>query len=155
MHHARFDYVPERVIAKPNLWRTGSHTFAFSIASVAVTMLMTVAVSRVLGPGGKGGYDLVVATVGLFGVVIGLSLPAGVIFAIARGLAAPRSLAVALILIGAAQGAVAGVVTAALRMTPVGRAIVPEAFGSLIPIAIGLMVATTMWAGFGRAILLG
>lgn len=140
---------------RPNLWRTGTHTFAFSIATVAVTMLMTVALSRLLGPAGKGGYDLVVATVALFGVVVGFSMPAGVIYAVARGLAAPRSLAPALITIGAAQGAVAALVTAALRMTPLGRAFVPDTFGPFVPVAVGLMVAASLWAGFGRAILLG
>lgn len=141
--------------ARPNLWRTGGHTFAFSIGSVAVALLVTITLARLLGPEGKGGYDLVIATVALFTIVFGFSMPSGVTFAVARGLAAPRSLALALVAIGAVQGVIAGVAAAALRLTPLGRGLVPEAFGPFVPVAVGLMVATSLWGMYGRAILMG
>jgi len=59
-----------------------------TIASISLVFLTSVIVARVLGPDGKGIYDLMAASASMGSLILGLSLPAGITFAVARGILA-------------------------------------------------------------------
>src|SRR5215207_3098909 len=79
------------------------HTLGTSIILIPIGIASSVLIARTIGPGGKGTFDLIIATATLLLTTLGLSLPSGVTYEVARGDANIRSLARRLVLIAAAQ----------------------------------------------------
>ncbi len=143
------------VSRRGSFWRASAHTFGISVASVVVGLLTTIILARAVGPDGKGRFDLVMATSGLFGVALGFALPAGATYAIARGFSTPGSLLRLLMLIALAQGIGAAIAVAVARLTSVGPALIAPDLASSAPIAVGCLVAATAAGLYAKAVLLG
>jgi O-antigen/teichoic acid export membrane protein len=111
--------------------------------------------ARTLGPAGKGSYDLVIATTALLEVLLDFSLAAGVIYVVAKGEAAPGSLALRLMLIAPCQGLVAAVLLFFLQHTSYFAALLPPHMGGQAIAAVAISLAFTELAAFWRAILFG
>jgi O-antigen/teichoic acid export membrane protein len=120
-----------------------------------MAVLGTVVVARVLGPGEKGGYDLLLATTTLLVTVLGFSLPAGITYVVARGQARTGPLAVRLAVVALAQGALGAVLLLAVQHTRFSRAFVPPDFGMQAAAAAALFLMATVLAGYCRAVLIG
>src|SRR5215213_181000 len=82
------------------------HTLGTNIILIPLGIASSVLIARSIGPAGKGSFDLIVATSTVLLTALGLSLPAGVTYEVARGDTNVRSLALALVLIAAAQAVI-------------------------------------------------
>ena len=66
------------------LFRSGVYTILASVAQVVLGVLSVAIIARVLGPSGKGVYDLCVTAANMAVMAFGLSLPAGITYVVAR-----------------------------------------------------------------------
>ncbi len=140
----------------PSLWRTGLHTLAVSLLSVTLGFGQSVLIARALGdPATKGGYDLIVATAGLFSLVLGLSLPVGATYAVARRRADPGALAKWLLAWSAAQGVVTAALILSLHNTGLGDTLVPASLGFWVIVPLAILVSGTSVVASLRSILFG
>ncbi len=139
-------------IRTASVWRGSAAAFAGSVSGVVLGLATSLLVARGLGPSGKGSYDLGIATAGLLALAIGLSLPAGIAFAVAQRKSNPAKLARLLVALAGVQAAIAAVVLA------VGMAVASGFFGSFPGLATAALVvivsASTLSAGL-RGILVG
>jgi O-antigen/teichoic acid export membrane protein len=92
-----------RVVSK--LPRT-LHTLGTNILLIPIGIASSILIARTIGPAGKGSFDLIVATSTLLLTALGLSLPAGVTYEVARGDTNFRALAGGLVLIAVAQAVI-------------------------------------------------
>jgi O-antigen/teichoic acid export membrane protein len=99
------------------LVRSSTHAFAASVVGVGIALALSIVVSRALGPAGKGTYDLVISTATLLALILGLSLPSGITFGVARGMSAPRRVVLWVLGAGTVQGVVAAVLLRVLSHT--------------------------------------
>jgi O-antigen/teichoic acid export membrane protein len=115
----------------------------------------SVLIARAIGPTGKGAFDLIIATSTLLLTALGLSLPAGVTYEVARGGVNTRALAMRLVLIAAAQAMIcAGVLLALIGFGKAGYFLPAEGQRWWIP-AIAAYLFLEMLASHWRAILVG
>jgi O-antigen/teichoic acid export membrane protein len=135
------------------LWRAGAHTFGTSIASILLGLAGSVIIGRALGPEGKGAYDLMIATGGLLVIGVGLSIPSGVTFVVARDLAAPGHLLRSLSLINVGLAALAAILLLMSRIGGIGAAFIPADIGVAAIIPISLYVWFTLTISSVRAIM--
>jgi O-antigen/teichoic acid export membrane protein len=84
--------VPPSGTAHQPLLQAGVNTLVTNLVQVALSVFIAVSLSRKLGPGSKGVYDLCIASVTLAVSVIGFSLPSGITFAVASGRASSKKL---------------------------------------------------------------
>jgi O-antigen/teichoic acid export membrane protein len=138
-----------------SLGRAGTSTFAVAVLSVAIGLASSVAISRSLGPTGKGGYDLAIASATLTVMIIGFSLPGGVTLAVARGLASPVPLLIALLGLAAAQAGLAYLFLSVLATTPFAAALLPADRSSVVLATIASIVGATSALAYSRSILIG
>ena len=140
--------------SRPSLLHAGAPTFAASLLSLGAGLATTVLVARALGPGGKGEYDLAMTTAALGQMALGLSLPVGVTYVIARNAAASGVLVRRLAGWAPVQGAIMAGALFAWFNRP-GR---PEDTGAVdvaVIAALSMLVAVSSVAGYLRAVLLG
>ena len=90
------------------------HTLGTSIILIPIGIASSVLIARTIGPGGKGVFDLIIATSTLLLTALGLSLPAGVTYEVARGDANIPSLSRRLVLIAAAQALICAAILASV-----------------------------------------
>jgi O-antigen/teichoic acid export membrane protein len=138
-----------------SLGRAGTSTFVVAVLSVAIGLVSSVAISRSLGPTGKGGYDLAVASAALTVMMIGFSLPGGVTLAVARGLASPVPLLIVLLGLAAAQAVLAYLCLSALGTTPFATALLPADRSPVVLATIASLVGATSALACSRSILAG
>jgi O-antigen/teichoic acid export membrane protein len=139
----------------PSLLRSAVHTLGVGILSVPLLILTSIVVARALGPAGKGGYELALATASLLGIVLGGSLPSGVIYVVARGAANLRALAARLFWIVVLQGLAAAAILYALGFTTFSSTFLPPSSTGLIIAAIALLLIFTELSNNWRAMLVG
>src|SRR5215218_440518 len=131
------------------------HTLGTSIILIPIGIASSVLIARAIGPGGKGAFDLIIATSTLLLTALGLSLPAGVTYEVARSEVNTRGLALRLVLIAVAQAAICAVIL--MTLVSLGRA------GFFLPAqgqrwwipAIAAYLFLEMLANHWRAILVG
>ena len=70
--------------AARSLTRSSVHAFASSVCVVLVALAISVVIARALGAQGKGNYDLAFSTATILTLFLGLSLPTGITYSIAR-----------------------------------------------------------------------
>lgn len=135
-----------------SVWQGSGPAFLANISGVVLGMATSLLAARGLGPTGKGSYDLGIATAGLLTLAIGLSLPGGIAYAVARRKSSTATLARLLLALAGAQAAVA---TAALVL---GATVASGVIGSFPPAAtaalIVIVTASALVAGL-RGILVG
>lgn len=115
----------------------------------------SVLLARTAGPDGKGGYDLSIATVGLLVAALGLALPGGLGYVIAKGGRGARHLLVRLSAIAVVQGAAAVVVLLVVSLTPLAPAFLASGTGTALVLPIALLFTFTIIGSHERAILVG
>lgn len=130
-------------------------TFVALVLSTGAIIAQHVLVARVLGPDGKGAYDLLVTTAGLVGLTLGLSLPTGVTYVVARGRAHVRRLTVRLAALVLVQGTLAAILIQVAIVTPFAPMLLPAGADRWIAPTIGLFVAAVALYAVLRAALLG
>lgn len=132
----------------------GAHTLVSSVLAIGLGIIAGVIVARVFGPAQKGAYNLVLATAELLAMIVGLALPAGVTYVLARGLAAPRALLARLVPGVVVQIAVAALVLGIAVQTPLAGALLPPA-PAWAWVAVLLLVGLNQLVALGRAVLVG
>jgi O-antigen/teichoic acid export membrane protein len=138
-----------------SLGRAGFSTLAMAVLSVAIGLGSSVAISRSLGPTGKGGYDLAVASAALTVMIIGFPHPSGVTMAVARGVGSPIPLLITLLRLAVGQAALAWVLLSIVSATPLGAAVLPMDRSPLVLAAIAALVGATSALGYARSVLTG
>ena len=131
------------------------HTLGTNVLLIPIGIASSVLIARTIGPTGKGSFDLIIATSTLLLTFLGLSLPAGVTYEVARGDANIRSLAFRLLLLTVAQTLIcAGILAAVIGL---GRAsyFLPSEDQKWWIVAIAAYFFLEMLANHWRAILIG
>ena len=138
-----------------SLWYSGLHTLGTNLITTGLMVIGGILIARALGPSGKGSYDLVIATTTLFEVILDFSLQAGATYVVARGEAAPGSLALRLMLIAPCQGLIAAALLFFLRGMGYSAALLPPHMGNQAIIAIAISLTFLELSNYWRAILIG
>lgn len=140
----------------PKLGHAGLHTLSVSLISVVVGFGQSILIARALGnPANSGPYNLALATASLAALVLGLSLPAGATYAVARRRADPGALARWLLVWSVVQCAIAAIVFLVIRGSGLGDALLPVSLGLAAIPPVALIVAGTASANGPRGILYG
>jgi O-antigen/teichoic acid export membrane protein len=146
----------EVVIANENksLMRNSLYSLGTSVALILVSFFISILQARVLGPEGKGGYDLFVATGGLLIMLFGFSLPSGITYVVALSKVSLSAMIRRLLLIVFGQCLL---VLSLLRIAERGGWIwtfLPRGEESVILLIAGYMFLNVL-NGYWRAILIG
>lgn len=134
---------------------SSAQTLATNVLSLALAFAAGVVVARAAGPAGKGGMDLTVATSALLAVVLGLGLPGGLSFVVARREADPRALFARVAPIGLAMGLAAAGVLALIAATPASAAFLVRDQELITGALAAVLVALTLVTSYARSILVG
>lgn len=137
------------------LVNASTHAFAASLVGVGVGLATSIVVSRALGPQEKGVYDLVLSTAMLLALVLGLSLPSGITFSVARGTSSPRALVGWVVVAGAVQSVVAFVVLELLSATDLTSSLGLGSYEGAAVVVLPLLTAILCVAPSLRGILVG
>lgn len=131
------------------------HTLATTVASNVALGGVSIVIARALGPSGKGAYDLVLATAALLATALGLSLPAGVTYVVARGRAAVKSIIARAAGLSVVQTAFAALLLVAIRHSPAAPAFLPPDTDASIISATLVFVGLTLLQTVFRAVIIG
>ncbi len=138
-----------------SLLKKAVHSLGTNILLIPIGFLLSIIVARVLGPVGKGGYDLFIATGGLLMVLVNFSLPSGITYVTAMSRVSLRSLWRSLSLVAVAQGLLTCLLLGVAAWSGFIWGFLPREIG---PGAIALSAAyvlLTISASYWRAILTG
>lgn len=141
--------------ATETLARSSVHAFAASIVGVSIGLATSVFIARALGPQEKGAYDLVLSTAILLALGLGLSLPSGITFAVARRASAARNLIGWIMGIAVVQAMAAAAILAGLARADVGTTLGVSATDSALWVVVPLLVAVLCVGPCLKAILVG
>lgn len=141
--------------AQTSLLRSGLHALGAGVLSVPLGILSSIVVSRILGPEGRGAYNLVITTSLLLWMVLGISLPSGVTYVVAKGGINTRALTARLLPIAVAQGGIAAVILYGLSLTGFGGYLLPTEIAGWIVLAVGFHVISTAVSTYWRGVLVG
>lgn len=131
------------------------HAFGASLVLLPLGIASSVLIARAVGPAGKGSFDLIVATAALLAMILSLSLPAGVTYAVAQGRNNPGPLALQLLIISTLQGLTALVFLSALRLTGYSGRFLPDTMGFWIVVGLALYVWVELLTKYWAAMLTG
>lgn len=137
------------------LLTVAGHTMATSVQLLIVGVATSVVLARLLGPAGKGAYDLALATAGLIATFGGLSLHSGLTYHVARAAVRIRAVLRAL---GGYDLAVVAVGAAILWLVHDGPGhglLLPPDPGTATVLGMVLLAGVLTVATQGRAILVG
>jgi len=154
LSHPQEEQAPASGVTHQPLLQAGVNTLVTNLVQVALSVFVTVALSRKLGPASKGIYDLCIASVTLAVSIVGLSLPSGITFAVASGRASSRKLVRVSGVIALGQAAL---LLCTLWILPA------RISGSVLPLSAGLWVVGWVIAlflvesarSYWRALLIG
>lgn len=141
--------------ATRTLARSSIHTFSASVVGVTVGLGISVVVSRSLGPHDKGAYDLVISTATLLALLLGLSLPSGITFSVARRTSGPRLLAAWVLGFAVIQVLAAGLVLLVAGHTRIASQIGLAATDSTLQLAVPALVGAFCISSCLKAIVIG
>ena len=133
----------------------GAHALLTTAVSAGLGLLLSVLVSRALGPAGKGVLDVTSATTGLFALVLGGSLNAALIHFIARHGSTPSGLVVELAFWAAAAGAITAICLAVPPGLPVRLGLLPAQDKRFWIAFVVVSVGFGVWSAGLRGILVG
>lgn len=131
------------------------HTLGTNVILIPIGIASSVLIARTIGPTGKGSFDLIIATSTLLLTFLGLSLPAGVTYEVARGDADIRKLALRLMLLAGAQTLLCAAILAAVIGLGKASYFLPSENQKWWIPAIGVYVFLEMMTAHWRAILTG
>lgn len=139
----------------PSLLYNTIHSLATIVISVILSLATSVVIARGLGPAAKGSVDLIIATTNLLVMAFGLSLPSGIVYVIARGRAAIRSLLLHLVVIAFFQTVLAGAFLALILQSDISAAILPLETQKWSFWPIVLLILANLLSGYFFGILAG
>lgn len=131
------------------------HTFATTVASNVALGGVSIVIARSLGPSEKGSYDLILATAALLATFLGLSLPTGVTYVVARGDAAVRPIIGRVSGLVVVQAILAVGLLVGIRNSPVAFAFIPPGLGDFVMWATIVLVGLTLLQSTFRAVVVG
>lgn len=140
---------------RSDLIRSSAHAFIASMVGVLLGFASSIVVSRALGPSNKGEYDLVVSTALLLALILGLSIPSGITFSVARRESAARVLTAWIVGIGALQAVATLVVLGILGRTGIAGEVGLAATDSGLRLVVSLLVGAMCIAACLKAVLVG
>lgn len=138
-----------------SLLKDSLYSFGTNVASIPLSFVITVLLARTLGPQGKGGYDLFIATGGLLVMVFGFSLPSGIIYVVAFSAVSLRAMMRWLSLVALGQGLLVLSLLSAARGNEFIWTFLPRGGGKSIIVLIALYLCITVLNSYWRAILIG
>jgi stage V sporulation protein B len=130
------------------------HAFGVNIFLLPLGIATSVLIARSVGPTGKGTLDLIVATSALLAMLLGLSLPQGIMFVVAQGKVAANALASQLAFVSILQALGAVGMVSLLRLTGYSKMFLPD-WGLWIVAGLVLYVWLEILNKFWGAILAG
>lgn len=139
----------------PGITRAASHALSANAIAVVVSLATTVIVARSLGPMEKGRFDLMTAAAGLLSLVLSLSIPSGITYAVARGLADVGPLTRRAIPIVLAQAIATVSILSILSGSGGADFLLPAGSPINAQIAIAILVACVSLSAVFKAVLLG
>lgn len=137
------------------LLKTGFHTIGTNVLGAVGALLTTWVVARLAGPTYKGAYDLYLATAAMVNIVVGFSLPSGLVYVSARKASNLVKLVPLLFSVAALEGAITFGTFFALRGSRLGTIFLPAGAGAILIIGLSLAVALGALGMFLRALLVG
>ncbi len=135
--------------------RSSALTLSAGMAGVLVALLTSIVVARSLGPRGKGEFDLALASIQLLALVVGLSLPGGITYVVAKRLAGTREVSLFVLLSAAIQGVVAFALVALVSDVASNEIFGLDSADNRLNILVGIGVGVTTASLGWRAILIG
>lgn len=142
-------------LPRPGFATPALHTFLAGAVGLLVSFATSVAIARTLGASEKGVVDLAIATSALLALVLGVALPSGITFAVARGRAAPRRVVPLVVGFAMAQAMAAWIVLSAADGLPPVAAIQGTGLGgSALVLVAGLVGLTALGANL-KAVAVG
>jgi O-antigen/teichoic acid export membrane protein len=136
-----------------SLLRSGAYTLMASLVQVVCGVITVAVVARTLGPAGKGAYDVYWTTANMAVMVLGLSLPAGVTYTVARGSADVRTLLPRLIAFALAITLVTILVLHLIELSAEARAVLPR--DRLVLLMTGVAAGAIAGMNLFRAVIVG
>jgi O-antigen/teichoic acid export membrane protein len=135
---------------------SGLYSLGASVISLALGLGVTILTARLLGPEGKGSYDLVLASMSLLAILLGWSLPSGITYVISSQPTAISALMKILLVLASVQGVLGIGLLSLLTQINYSQWLLPTKLDNtvLIPI-IGLSLVFTALNSYWRAILVG
>jgi O-antigen/teichoic acid export membrane protein len=140
---------------RSGLLAAGLHTFAASVVSIPIGFLTSIVIARTLGPSNKGVFDLATASASLLALVLGFAMPAGITYAVARGLAAPRRVRRLVLAAGVGQAVLGYLLLVAADRIPALGAVLPSGDSTAIQVLVPLLAAAAAIGTSLKAIMLG
>jgi len=126
-----------------------------AVVQVSVGIATVAILARCLGPDGKGKVDLCFATANVLMLLVGFSLPSGIVYTVASGRSSPRALVRSLGWLLLLQAAVGAVLLSTVAVSPWRRFFLPEgAAPAIVAVVSGLQCALLYTAAF-RSVLMG
>jgi stage V sporulation protein B len=140
---------------RPGLLSAGLHTFTASLVSIPIGFLTSVVVARALGPSSKGVFDLAVTSASLLALILGFAMPAGITYAVARGLAAPRRVLRLVLAVGVGQAVLGYLLISVADLIPALATTLPTSRSETIRVLVPLLAAAAAIGSSLKSILLG
>src|ERR1700741_698149 len=131
------------------------HAFGTNLILLPLGIIGSILIARSIGPAAKGSLDLIVATATLLITFLGLSLPSGVTYVVARGQANLRKLVRQLVFIALLQGVIAAGILAVLRLVGYSSSLIPDSMRAWVIVGVALYVSFEMLSNHWRSILNG
>jgi O-antigen/teichoic acid export membrane protein len=137
------------------LLKTGFHTIGSNVLCAVGSILTTWVVARLAGPATKGAYDLYIAAAAMVNIIVGFSLPSGLVYVSARKASNLVKLVPILLLVAAIEGAITCVTFFVLHRTWLASVFLPAGAGRILILGLSLTVALGALSTFLRALLVG
>jgi O-antigen/teichoic acid export membrane protein len=155
-HETEIAAKPAENLRQPlELLRTGFHTIGSNALCAMGALLTTWVVARLAGPTYKGAYDLYLATAAMVNIVVGFSLPSGLVYVSARKASNLVKLVPVLVMVAALEGAITFGTFFVLHRSRLGTIFLPVGAGNILILGLSLAVALGALGMFLRALLVG
>ena len=137
------------------LLKTGFHTIGSNVLCAVGSILTTWVVARLAGPANKGAYDLYIAAAAMVNIIVGFSLPSGLVYVSARKASNLVKLVPILFLVAGIEGAITCATFLVLHRTRLAAIFLPVGAGRILILGLSLTVALGALITFLRALLVG
>ncbi len=131
------------------------HSFGTNAILIPLSFLLNITIARLLGPEAKGGYDLFGAASALLVVLVGFSLPSGIVYVTALATTSLRSMARWSFLTALVQSSVVLVGLAIATNYQVIWSFLPREVGGGIVLLLTVHVFFGLLGSYWRSILVG
>ncbi len=137
------------------LLKTAFHTVGSNGLCAVAAVLNTWLIARLAGPATKGSFDLYIATAAVVNIIVGFSLPSGLVYVSARKASNLAKLVPVLFVVAVIEGAVTCVTFYVLHRSRLAPIFLPVGAGRILIFGLSLTVALGALTMFSRALLVG